>query len=308
MTGVNRRDFMAISAGVGAVAAGLAGIQKAKAADTSGLIVCMHGITSSEFDFRTCMEGWARAGITAAEPDLVKAREYEQANGAGSARRLMDDLGLKAWSSTNQLQLEESSEQRAAALESLRWKVEIAESLGADRLVIPSAASQPHTLADYEQVNANLYEAAEIARPHNVALMVEFTRNSRLINNVRTALDVVRTVNHPNLKFMLDLYHLWAGPSKFEDLDLIEPGEIHHVHFADTPRLPPVEVAEQKDRAFPGEGIAPLQRILAKLVEKGYNRALSLELFDMDVRRTDPFVIAGRALATITPFISGVRG
>src|SRR5690606_4993138 len=106
----------------------------------------------------------------------------------------------------------------------------------------------------------------EIARPHNIALMVEFTRNSRLINNVRTSLDVVRTLNHPNIKFMIDLYHLWAGPSKFEDLDLIEIGEIHHVHIADTPRQPPLEVAEQKDRAFPGEGIAPLQKILNKLV------------------------------------------
>jgi 4-hydroxyphenylpyruvate dioxygenase len=306
MSGINRRDFMAVSAGLTAIAAGTASIQKAKAADTSGLIVCMHGITSSEFDFRTCMEGWAKAGIKAAEPDLAKAREWEVANGAGSARKLMDELGLVAYSSTNQLRLEESSEARVEAIEDLKWKVAMAESLGATRLVIPSAASEAHVLADYEQVYANLNEAAEIAKPHNVALMVEFTRNSRLINNIRTALDVVRTVNHPNLKFMLDLYHFWAGPSKFEDLDMIEPGEIHHVHFADTPRQPPVEVAEQKDRAFPGEGIAPLQKILNKLVEKGYNRALSLELFDMEVRRTDPAAIAGRALETITPFIQGV--
>lgn len=296
---------MAVSAGVSAMAAGAAS-SKTKAADASGLIVCMHGITSSGFDFRTCMEGWAKAGIKAAEPDLVKAREYEMTNGPGSARKLMDDLGLVAYSSTNQLNLEENNEDRAQAVEDLKWKVAMAESLGATRIVIPSAANQPHVLADYEQVKANLYEAGEIAKSHNVALMVEFTRNSRLINNVRTSLDVVRGLNHPNIKFMLDLYHFWAGPSKFEDLDMIEPGEIHHVHFADTPRQPPLEVAEQKDRAFPGEGIAPLQKILNKLVEKGYNGALSLELFDMGVRNTDPALIAGRALETITPFIKGV--
>lgn len=307
MSGINRRDFMALSAGMTALAAGTGGVPRARAADTSGLVVCMHGITSSEFDFRTCMEGWARAGIVAVEPDLVKAREHEQSNGPGSARRLLDDLGLKAYSSTNQLFLEESGPERQAAVEDLKWKVEMAESLGADRLVIPSAASQAHVLADYEQVYENLLEAAEIARPHNVALMIEFTRNSRLINNVRTSLDVVRTLNHPNIRFMIDIYHFWAGPSKFEDLDLIAPGEIQHVHFEDTPRLPPLEVAEQKDRAYPGEGIAPLQRILDKLVEKGYNRALSLELFDMEVRRTDPFVIASKAIETITPFIKGIR-
>ena len=274
--------------------------------DSSGLIVCMHGITSSEFDFRTCMEGWAKAGIKAAEPDLAKAREHEVANGKGSARKLLDNLGLTAYSSTNQLFWDEPGDQRSKALDDLRWKVEMAESLGATRIVIPSTASGDYKLADYDQLYEVLHQMAEIARPHKVALMLEFTRVSRLVNNVRTSLDVVRKVNHPNLKFMIDLYHFWAGPSKFEDLDLIRPGEIHHVHFADMPPKPPVEVAEQKDRAFPGEGITPLQKILNKLVALGYNRALSLELFDMTVRRTDPAVIAAKALQKITPFIKGV--
>jgi sugar phosphate isomerase/epimerase len=303
---LKRRDFMAMSAGVTALAA--ASGSKAQNAAGSGLVVCMHGITSDGFDFRTTMEGWARAGIRAVEPDLVKAREFEDANGKGAARKLLDDLGQLPFSSTNQLYLDEDGEQRPGAIESLKWKVELAASLGADRLVAPSTASQPHVLADYDRLHANLYEAAEIARGAGISLMLEFTRNSRFVNNLRTSLDVVRAVNHPNLKFMIDLYHLWAGPSKFDDLDLVNVGEIHHVHFADTPQLPPLEVAEQKDRAFPGEGIAPLQRILDKLVAKGYDRALSLELFDPLVRSTDPQLIAARALQTITPYIDKVQG
>ncbi|HWK54376.1 MAG TPA: sugar phosphate isomerase/epimerase [Hyphomicrobiales bacterium] len=296
---------MTLSAGIGALTA-VSGVVSARASGATNLVVCMHGVTSSEFDFRTAMEGWARAGITAVEPDLVKAREWEAAQGAGSARRLLDDLGLVAYSSTNQLNLDENGPPHAQAVEALKWKVGMAQSLGADRLVIPSTASQRHTLGDYAQVHENLYQAAEIARPYGVALMLEFTRASTLIGNVRTALDVVRTVDHPNLKFMIDVYHFWAGTSKFEDLELIRPGEIHHVHFEDTPAMPPLEVVEQKDRAYPGEGIAPLQRILDKLVQKGYDRALSLELFDMTVRRTDPFVVAGKGLATISPYIAAV--
>lgn len=274
------------------------------AASAVGMFVCMHGVTSSGSDFRTVMEGWSRAGIRFAEPDLVSARTFESANGAGSARRLMDDLGIRAVSSTNQLYLDESGPRRANAIEDLKWKVVMAESLGADRLVIPSAASETHAMADYDEVYANLAEAAEIARPHNVSLMVEFTRLSTLINNLRTSLEVVRAVNHPNLKFMIDVYHLWAGMSKFEDLDLITPGEIHHVHFADTPASPRLEVAERKDRAFPGEGIAPLQRIVDRLAEKGYAGPLSLELFDPEIQRADPEAIARKGIETITPFIS----
>lgn len=269
------------------------------------MLVCMHGLTSSGFDFRTVMEGWAKAGIQAAEPDLVSARAYEETRGEGAARKLMDDLGIQAVSSTNQLHLEENGPFRAQAMEDLKWKVALAESLGADRLVAPSTASEKHTMADYDQVYENLHEAAEIARPYNVSLMLEFTRLSTLVNNLRTSLDVVRTINHPNLKFMIDVYHLWAGPSKFEDMDLIHPGEVHHVHFQDTPGIPYVEVAAFKDRVYPGEGIAPLGKIVAKLREKGYDRALSLELFDPVIQNTDPVQVGARAIETITPYLAG---
>jgi len=217
----------------------------------------------------------------------------------------MDDLGIQAVSSTNQLHLEENGPFRAQAMEDLKWKVALAESLGADRLVAPSTASEKHTMADYDQVYENLHEAAEIARPHNVSLMLEFTRLSTLVNNLRTSLDVVRTINHPNLKFMIDVYHLWAGPSKFEDMDLIHPGEVHHVHFQDTPGIPYFEVAAFKDRVYPGEGIAPLGKIVAKLREKGYDRALSLELFDPVIQNTDPVQVGARAIETITPYLAG---
>ncbi len=294
---------MTLSANVSAMAA-VSGASSGEAAYSNAFHVCMHGITSSGHDFRTVMEGWARAGIKATEPDLQSARTFEDSNGTGAARRLMDDLGISALSTTNQLFLEETGPRRQQAIEDLKWKVVMAESLGADRLVAPSAASQVHTMQDYDEVMENLHEAAEIARPHNVSLMVEFTRLSTLVNNLRTSLELVRTINHPNLKFMLDVYHFWAGPSKFEDLDMIEPGEIHHVHFADTPAMPRLEVAERKDRVFPGEGVAPLQKIVDTLEEKGYSGPLSLELFDPEVQNADPELIARKGIETITPFIS----
>jgi hypothetical protein len=56
---LKRRDFIAMSASVTAMAA--ASGSKSQNAAGSGLVVCMHGITSDGFDFRTTMEGWARA-------------------------------------------------------------------------------------------------------------------------------------------------------------------------------------------------------------------------------------------------------
>jgi sugar phosphate isomerase/epimerase len=295
---VNRRKFLAM-----ATLPLLSESLPALAADT-GMFVCMHEITSITFDFRTAMESYARAGIRAVEPDLGKVREFAEKESPARARQLLDDLGLRAVSCSNQLFLEESGPRRAGAIEDLKWKVELAEIIGADHMVIPSAASEPHTVADYPQVIANLREAADIARPHNVTLMVEHTRLSTLINNLRTALKVVREADHPNLRVMLDTFHFWSGMSKFEDLELLREGELRHLHFEDIPAEPPLEMFGQQSRVFPGEGIAPLRRIVEALQRKGYRGPASLELFDPKVQATDPYAVAVKARRTIEPLIS----
>ena len=51
------------------------------------------------------------------EPDLTKVREFAMKETPAAARRLLDDLGLKAVSSSNQLGLMEPGDQRAANLD-----------------------------------------------------------------------------------------------------------------------------------------------------------------------------------------------
>ena len=298
---MNRRDFMAL-ASVPVLAQGHAPAARAQAPAAGEWFVCMHQ-ASSEHDFATAMDGYARAGITAVEVDLGKVREFVGAGAPDRAARLLADSGLRPVSSSNQLFLDEPGPRRAQAIEDLKWKVELDEVIGCDRLVIPSAASERHAAEDYAAVIDNLREAADIARPHNVTLMVEHTRASTLIGTLRTALEVVRAADHPNLRVMLDTFHFWSGMSKLEDLELLRFGELHHLHFEDVPAVPPVEVFEQRHRAFPGEGIAPLARIVAALKAKGYGGPASLEMFDPAVRAMSPYEVALKARATIEPLI-----
>src|SRR5258707_3628343 len=109
------------------------------------MFVCMHEASSDRFDFKTAMEGYAKAGIKAVEPSLVKVREFAQKESPAVARRLLDDLGLKAVSSSNQVGLPEPGDARTRALEDLKWKVELAQANGADRIVAPSSRPLPST-------------------------------------------------------------------------------------------------------------------------------------------------------------------
>jgi 2-keto-myo-inositol isomerase len=300
---MKRRTFLA-AATAAALANGAGRASAQSAAAPGGMFVCMHQASSEGHDFRSTMEGYARAGIRAVEVDLVSVRAFVGNGSPDAARRLLDDLGLRPVSSSNQLFLEESGPRRAQAIEDLKWKVELDEAIGCDRLVIPSAAGERHTADDYDGVLDNLREAAAIARPHNVTLMVEHTRLSTLINNLRTAIGVVRTLAEPNVRLMMDTFHFWSGMSKFEDLELLREGELHHLHFEDVPAMPQLEVFEQRHRAFPGEGIAPLDRIVEVLVRKGYRGPASLELFDPGVRAMSPYDVAVRARETIEPYLA----
>jgi sugar phosphate isomerase/epimerase len=269
------------------------------------LTVCMHQASADKFDFRTAMEGWAKAGIRAVEPNLMKVREFTQKPGESpaSAKRVLDDLGLKPVSSSNQLGLPEPGANRAASLEQLKWKVELAQQIGADRLVAPSAGAGMYKADDYKRGVDNMREAGEIARPFGITLMLEFARTSRFAGSLPTALNLVRQANHPNIAVMMDTYHFWGGISKFEDLDLLRDGELHHLHFEDVPADPPREIQGQPDRRFPGEGIAPLRRIIEVLKKKKYSGPVSLEMFNPMIQAMDPYEVAMKARAAIEPLI-----
>jgi len=270
----------------------------------SGLTVCMHEASSDRFDFRQAMEGYAKAGVRYVEPNLVKVQEFAKKEGGPiAAKKLLDELGLLAASSSNQLFLMEPGDQRLKSIEELKWKVEMAQAIGADRLVTPSAGTGTYTKDDYKRGVDNMREAAEIAKPFGVTLMLEHARTSRFAGSLPTALQLVRETNHPNYKVMMDTYHFWGGISKFEDLELLRDGELHHLHFEDVPADPPREIQGQPDRKFPGEGIVPLRRIVEVLKRKKYAGAVSFENFNPEVQATDPYQVAMRVRATIEPLI-----
>ena len=63
------------------------------------------------------------------------------------------------------------------------------------------------------------------------------------------------------------------------------------MHFQDVPDLPR-ELLDSTTRFIPGDGIAPLNRMLRKLAEKEYAGPLSVELFLPKFQQGDPFEVA----------------
>jgi 2-keto-myo-inositol isomerase len=115
-------------------------------------------------------------------------------------------------------------------------------------------------------------------------------------------LNLTRAAAHPNIKSMFDFYHFWAGLSRFEDLELIRPGEISHVHFQDVPKIPR-ELLDNGTRDIPGDGVSPLVRILQALKKKGYAGPLSVELFYPRLQKGDPYEVASEIRRKSEPIL-----
>ncbi len=273
------------------VAASVARLVNAQSAAPGKMLLSIHQNTSRAAGFRGSLEGWAKAGIQYVELNDRVLDGFLGSDTLPAARRLMGDLGLTPVSAAAVLpDLWIPGPARAASLEAWRRRCDQFASLGLEKVYSPAITNRPVTADDFAATPDAIREVGEIAGEFNLTAMIEFLRTSTHLATLTSALSVIRAAAHPNVRPMLDFFHFWSGLSKFEDLDLLEPGELAHAHFQDlldTPR----ELINNDSRLIPGDGIAPVVRIIEKLVEKRYTGALSVELFRAEYVRGDPFEV-----------------
>ena len=180
----------------------------------------------------------------------------------------------------------------------------LAQALGVPRFVIFDYVEAIPKRDDHAEAAARLVSLADLAAKYRVRIALEFIARSRLLGSLATALQVIRQAAQPNVGLCLDTFHLYAGVSKLEDLDDLRPGEVEHVHFHDVPRSVPRELLVDADRIPPGTGVIPLGRVVGALRRIGYPGALSVELFDPLVQKSDPAATARACYAAVTRFTS----
>jgi len=286
---ISRRKLL-----VGSLAAPLLEGAAARAKPEERMTLCMHQNTSRGAGYRKSLEGWARAGIRNVELTDVMLDEFLTTDSLVAAKRVLGDLGLTPVSAAAVLpDVWIPGPERRASLETWRKRSEQFASLGLRKIYCPSITTRTITAEDFKATPAAIREAGDIAAQFNLVAMIEFTRISTHLSTLTSSLRMIREANHPHVRPMLDFFHFWSGMSKFEDLDLLRPGEIAHIHFQDildTPR----EIIDNNGRVIPGDGQAPIAAILRKLAEKQYAGPLSVELFLVELTEGDPREVAGR--------------
>lgn len=125
---------------------------------------------------------------------------------------------------------------------------------------------------------------------------LEFWGPSFNLHHLGDAMFVAMETRHPKACVLADVYHLYKGSSSIETLHMASGSAICTLHMNDYPADPPIDKIDDSFRVYPGDGIAPLSKILRTLHDNGGHTVLSLELFNREYWRQDALKVCQTGL------------
>ncbi|MDQ2656538.1 MAG: sugar phosphate isomerase/epimerase [Bacteroidota bacterium] len=238
----------------------------------------------------------ARAGYECIEPWIGDIQDYV-ANGGSlrTLRKLFDDshvapinaIGFAPW-------MTDDDEQRKAGFKQMEEEMELMAALGCPRIAAP-AAGVKNPNPDLFKVGERYRELLELGRKTGVRPQLEIWGSS-VFFHIGQAMMAITVANDPDARILPDIYHLYRGNSGFENLKMIDGNVIEVFHVNDYPGDIPREQMEDKDRIYPGDGVAPMKQIVTDLKAMDGEKILSLELFNREYWKQDPLTVAKTGL------------
>jgi sugar phosphate isomerase/epimerase len=249
-----------------------------------------------------------RAGYEAIEPWTHEIEAYLQSGGTLSelkhrlddARlRVADLIGFAEW-------IVNDNTRRRKGLDLAQRYMEWAAQLHCPHLAAPpvgaTGGTSPRDDPRHSEPVTDLLAAAEryqalveIGQRYRVVPLLEIWGFSRTLRRLGEALFIAAESLQPHAAILPDIYHLYKGGSGFDGLRLLAGSAIGIFHLNDYPDIAPSKITDA-DRVFPGDGVAPLTRVLSHLRAIGYHGYLSLELFNRSYWKQDPLQVARTGL------------
>ena len=116
------------------------------------------------------------------------------------------------------------------------------------------------------------------------------------MNSIEAALRVMSACGDDDATTVLDPFHCFRGGGPIASIGLLSSQQVAIAHFNDSPEFPPSHLQQDCDRVMPGDGSVDLAEFCRCLSEIGYDRWLSLELFNRDLWARNPLDVAVEGL------------
>ncbi len=298
---LSRRGFLTAAAASGGVALTSATPASAAPAAAPKFRYCFNTSTirGQKQPLVEQVELIGKAGYDGIEPWINQIDDHVKAGGSLSdLRKRIEDAGLKVESAIGFANwIVDDDEKRKQGLENAKRDMDLVAQIGGTRIAAPPAGATRGGKLDLFQAAERYHALLEVGRQTGVTPQLEVWGFSENLSRLgETALVAIES-KHPDACILPDVYHLYKGGSDFAGLELIDGGAIPCFHMNDYPADPPRESISDRDRVYPGDGVAPLTYILQTLVSTGFNGVLSLELFNPGYWEQDAAVVVETGLA-----------
>lgn len=174
------------------------------------------------------------------------------------------------------------------ALDEARRRFELAARLGAPLIV----CTPPILKHDISQLHQGYQDLLQIGRDTSVRAVLEYISFFKSLNNIKDTVTVLDRTGDSDACTILDAFHNWNNSTTLDDLRALPLQRIAHYHINDAALDKPSGTQTDPDRVMPGEGQIDLATEIQILKEKGYNKWISLELFNADLWKKDPLEVA----------------
>lgn len=233
----------------------------------------------------------AKAGYQAIEPWINELERHAEKGSLRDLGKRIADAGLRVPSAIGFAEwMVDDEGQRKKGLERARRDMDMVRQIGGNRIAAPPSGATKVEIAPLraaERYRALLAIGADIG----VVPQAEVWGFSRSLSRLGETAFVAIESGHPQACILADVYHLYKGGSDFAGLRLLNGAAMHAFHVNDYPAKPLRTDITDAHRIHPGEGIAPLPRILRDLRGAGFRGALSLELFNRDYWKQDALTV-----------------
>ena len=196
-------------------------------------------------------------------------------------RRLCADLGLAIVTCQPFRDFEGMPQaRRQRTFDRAERKFDLLEELGCDLLFVCSSVS-PEAESGIDRLAADFVELGERAARRGLRVGYEALAWGRHVWDYRDAWEIVRRANQPNVRVVLDSFHILARGLELTSIGRIPRDRIAMVQMADAPllQLDPLSWSRHW-RCLPGQGDLNLSGFMDALAATGYEGVLSLEIFN----------------------------
>jgi 2-keto-myo-inositol isomerase len=240
----------------------------------------------------------ARAGYDGVELWVRDVQEYlKGGKSLNTLRRLVNDSKVKVESAIGFAHwMVDDDERRKVGFQQMEQEMKIMAELGCARIAAPPAGVSGDTTLDLLKVGERYKQLIELGKKTGVMPQLEFWGGSKAFFHLGQTLMVAAAANDPDVRILPDVYHLFRGGSGFNGLKMLHGRMIEIFHMNDFVATIPREEQADKDRVYPGDGVAPLKQVVSDLKNMGGTKVLSLELFNPEYWNDDPLKVARTGL------------